>query len=93
MTPWARAEPGEDIVGMLTARGFEALALTPGGGSVLREIAPAARTAVLLGAEGPGLPVSVMAATKGVRIPMAHGFDSLNVATTAAIVLDRLRNP
>ena len=47
------------------------------------------------GAEGPGLPEDVLARTRGVRIAMARGavargFDSLNVATAAAIALHAL---
>ena len=36
---------------------------------------------------GPGLPPAMLARATGVRIPMAVGFDSLNVATTSGIVL------
>ena len=47
--------------------------------------------AVLLGAEGPGLsPAALDAADVVVAVPMAPGVDSLNVATTAAVVLARL---
>jgi tRNA G18 (ribose-2'-O)-methylase SpoU len=48
--------------------------------------------AVILGAEGPGLPESILARCRTVAIPMAAGFDSLNVATTGGIVLHHLRN-
>jgi tRNA G18 (ribose-2'-O)-methylase SpoU len=45
-----------------------------------------ARVALLLGAEGPGLTeAAIAAADECVRIPMAHGVDSLNVATAAAL--------
>ncbi|MDQ3152622.1 MAG: RNA methyltransferase, partial [Actinomycetota bacterium] len=41
---------------------------------------------VLVGAEGPGLTDAALAAADvAVRIPMAAGVDSLNVATAAAI--------
>jgi tRNA G18 (ribose-2'-O)-methylase SpoU len=44
------------------------------------------RVAWLLGAEGPGLSAAALgAAGLVVRIPMASGVDSLNVATAAAI--------
>jgi tRNA G18 (ribose-2'-O)-methylase SpoU len=45
---------------------------------------------VLFGAEGPGLSASVLARTQTVRLTMAGGFDSLNVATTSGIVLHHL---
>ena len=45
-----------------------------------------ARVALLVGAEGPGLSDAALAACDElVRIPMAEGVDSLNVATAAAI--------
>ncbi|MCA8905475.1 MAG: RNA methyltransferase, partial [Hyphomonas sp.] len=45
------------------------------------------RLAILLGAEGPGLPDALITAATPVRIPMTTGFDSLNVATAGAIAL------
>ena len=51
-------------------------------------------TAVLLGAEGPGLSAAALDAVDTVvTIPMAEGIDSLNVATAAAVVLERLSGP
>jgi len=47
-------------------------------------------TAVLFGAEGPGLSDDVLARCRTVRLAMADGFDSLNVATTSGIVLHHL---
>ncbi|HEY9413990.1 MAG TPA: TrmH family RNA methyltransferase, partial [Pseudonocardia sp.] len=47
---------------------------------------------LLLGAEGPGLSDAALAAAdEWVRIPMATGVDSLNVATAAAIAFNALR--
>jgi tRNA G18 (ribose-2'-O)-methylase SpoU len=44
------------------------------------------RLAVLVGAEGPGLTAAALrACDMRVRIPMARGTDSLNVATAAAL--------
>jgi tRNA G18 (ribose-2'-O)-methylase SpoU len=43
-----------------------------------------------MGAEGPGLPETVLARCRTVSIPMAAGFDSLNVAVTAGIALHHL---
>jgi tRNA G18 (ribose-2'-O)-methylase SpoU len=49
------------------------------------------RLAILLGAEGAGLsPEAKAAADARVRIPMAPGVDSLNVATASGIALHRL---
>jgi len=50
--------------------------------------------ALLLGAEGPGLTDTVLAASDVVvPIPMADGVDSLNVATAAAVVFHALAGP
>ncbi len=72
------------------AYGYVPLALTPEDGPDLLELEPPARSLVLLGAVGPGLPPEVLARARPVRIPMASGFDSLNVAATSAIVLHHL---
>ena len=46
----------------------------------------------MLGTEGSGLPRSLMdRADRLVRIPMARGIDSLNVAAASAIALQLLR--
>jgi tRNA G18 (ribose-2'-O)-methylase SpoU len=45
---------------------------------------------VVLGAEGPGLSQALLDRANTVRIAMADGFDSLNVAVTAGIVLHHL---
>jgi tRNA G18 (ribose-2'-O)-methylase SpoU len=76
-----------DLVGTLRDHDLTAYALSPSGKVTLDAIQPAARSAVLFGAEGPGLPAEVMAACTTVRIEMSGGFDSLNVATTSGIVL------
>lgn len=89
--PTARLARGEDVADLLAAAGFEALALSPAAEEILARLKPAPRTAVLLGAEGPGLTPEVMARARTIGIPMANGFDSLNVATTSGIVLHHLR--
>ena len=83
-------DPWPDSLGRLD--GFEVLALTPDARATpLREVAVPARWAVLLGAEGPGLSEAAMqAADQRVRIPMASGVDSLNVATAAAVAFAAL---
>ena len=88
--PFVRLDPGVDPLGLLAARGFEALALSPSGGTLLASLPRPPRAAVLLGAEGPGLPADILARTRTVSIPMAGAFDSLNVATTSGIVLHHL---
>lgn len=89
--PFARGGDAEAMVALLHRTGFEVLALSPGGTRTLddleRDPARGPRTALLLGAEGPGLPPAILAQAQGLRIPMRAGFDSLNVATASGIAL------
>jgi tRNA G18 (ribose-2'-O)-methylase SpoU len=89
-TPFARGGTAADLAARLAGAGFEVLALSPHGDTELADVIPGPRMAALFGAEGPGLSPAVMARARGVRIAMAGGFDSLNVATTSGIVLHRL---
>ena len=95
--PFARADRGEwpSVLAELVADGITVLALTPDpSAEALWPVVDAvagARVAVLVGAEGPGLTEAAMAASsRRVRIPMAAGTDSVNVATAAAIALAAL---
>lgn len=69
------------------------VALTPDPAAPpLDALDPGPPTAVLVGAEGPGLSAGALAAADALaRIPMAAGVDSLNVATAAGIALHHLR--
>ncbi|MGH9179177.1 MAG: TrmH family RNA methyltransferase [Acidimicrobiales bacterium] len=90
--PFARARPWPEALAQLQHLGFEVLALAPAPGGVdVREVEPRPRQVVLVGAEGPGLSRSALAvADRRVRIPLAVGVDSLNVATAAAVALHHL---
>ncbi len=88
--PFARFSPEEDPVGVLRAARFEPLALTPSGRERLSALEPPPRAAILLGAEGPGLPPALLARTRTVRIPMSPGWDSLNVAAAGALALHQV---
>ena len=90
ITPFARLAAGADMVSLFEGQGFEVFALSPSGTMTLAEVRRPARAAVILGAEGPGLPPALMARTRTVRIPMAAGFDSLNLATASGIVLHHM---
>ncbi|MFD1330967.1 TrmH family RNA methyltransferase [Methylopila musalis] len=85
--PFARGGSGAALLDALDGAGFDTLALSPAGAQELGDAALADRTALLLGAEGPGLSADLMARATTVRIAMAGGFDSLNVATTSGIAL------
>jgi len=89
-TPMATGMDAEAMVDLLQGRGFEVLALTPSADQALAELAPAPRTAILLGSEGPGLPGEIIARCRPVGIRMAGGFDSLNVAATSAVALHHI---
>jgi tRNA G18 (ribose-2'-O)-methylase SpoU len=85
--PFARVKAGGDPAGLLRAAGFEVVALATDGARTLSQTPRPERVAVLLGAEGPGLPAAALAQAATVRIPMAAGFDSLNVATASGVAL------
>lgn len=87
--PWTRIEPWPGGVAELQAVGFTVAALALAEGAItLDEVAsdPPERLAWVLGTEGDGLSRgAVEAADRVVRIPMAGGVDSLNVAAAAAV--------
>lgn len=85
--PFARSD---DPLALLARAGFETVALSPRGEDEIGDLAAGPRVAALFGAEGPGLPEAVLSRARRVRIAMAGGFDSLNVATTSGIVLHHL---
>jgi tRNA G18 (ribose-2'-O)-methylase SpoU len=91
--PFARVHDWREAFATLRAHGYTTLALTPDADAA--DIAdvrtPPERLALVVGAEGPGLSVVAReAADLAVRIPMAAGIDSLNVATASGIALHRL---
>ncbi|MGF1462185.1 MAG: TrmH family RNA methyltransferase [Maricaulaceae bacterium] len=86
--PMARVGQGpEALLDGLEAAGYVPWALTPQAAIPIRGAPVPDRLALLLGAEGTGLPADVLARCEGRAIPMAAGADSLNVATAAAIAL------
>lgn len=90
VVPFTRAGRACDIVDALLAAGVRTLALSPAGDRPIQAVEAQGRTALLLGPEGPGLPDAVLSRASSIRIPMAPGFDSLNLATAAGIALHRL---
>jgi tRNA G18 (ribose-2'-O)-methylase SpoU len=86
--PFATLDDWPGGLRTLREEGFRVAALTPRAGAVGLTDAGlrGERVAVLLGSEGPGLTEEALAeADLAVRIPMADGVDSLNVATAAAV--------
>ncbi|MDN3295305.1 RNA methyltransferase [Streptomyces ficellus] len=87
--PYARLETWPRGLETVRGAGFKLLALTPHEKATpIDEAAPHRldRVALMLGAEGEGLSAKALtAADAWVRIPMAHGVDSLNVGAAAAV--------
>lgn len=81
-----------DLAGALAATGHQLLALTPSPSAVdIGDVRPAARRALLIGAERSGLSGALLELAQPVRIPMAGGVDSLNAAAAAAVACYALR--
>ncbi|MFI9204424.1 TrmH family RNA methyltransferase [Streptomyces sp. NPDC053048] len=87
--PYARLETWPRDLETVREAGFRLLALTPHERATsMDEAAPHRldRVALMLGAEGDGLSERALRASdEWVRIPMAHGVDSLNVGAAAAV--------
>lgn len=92
LVPWTWID---NIEQELHAEGFTtaAMALTDDSVSIDHEaLKTQERLAIIMGTEGDGLAQEVIhAADYVVRIPMAHGVDSLNVAAAAAVAFWELR--
>ena len=91
--PFSRREPIQALYGALRAASFTIAALGLGERSVslgrgLDLGGAGQRLAIVLGTEGHGLsPQAVAGADLHLRIPMAEGVDSLNVAVAGAVAL------
>ncbi|MER7110228.1 TrmH family RNA methyltransferase [Streptomyces sp. NPDC000229] len=87
--PYARLDTWPRGLETVREAGFKLLALTPDEKATSIDAAAPhrlERVALMLGAEGDGLTTkALMAADEWVRIPMAHGVDSLNVGAAAAV--------
>ncbi|MBB2922151.1 RNA methyltransferase [Cellulomonas cellasea] len=87
--PWTRIDPWPGGMELLHDEGFVTVALALRDDALtLDELAadPPERLALILGAEGDGLKAETIAtARRTVRIPMAGGVDSLNVAAAGAV--------
>ena len=90
--PWAWI----DDVSVLGGLGFKTAAMALTGDPLsLRDprLAREDRLAIVLGTEGDGLaPATIARCDYTVRIPMAHGVDSLNVAAASAVAFWQLGN-
>lgn len=91
--PYARAERLIEAIGAVREAGFRVAALTPRAsavtlGELARHVASSERLALLVGSEGDGLSEGALAlADLSLRIPIADGVDSLNLASATAVAL------
>lgn len=87
--PYGRFSTWPAELDVVRAAGFTLCALTPDSDAEpIAEVAgeEVGKVAILLGAEGPGLTRRALRGSdRRVRIPMANGVDSLNVAAAAAV--------
>ena len=91
--PFALMEDWPAGLPRLKGEGVRLIALTPSpDAQTIDHLQPPERVALLLGHEGEGLSSEALAqADVRVRIPMAGGTDSLNVASASAVALFALR--
>ena len=91
LVPWTWLDNYAD----LTALGFKTVAMALTDKSISLDdpvLKTEPRLAIVMGTEGDGLPQTTIASTDYVvRIPMAYGVDSLNVAAAAAVAFWELR--
>jgi 23S rRNA (guanosine2251-2'-O)-methyltransferase len=85
--PLLRVRSAAEAAQMLTAAGFELVALHAGGTVDLWQAEFGVRTAFVLGGEHAGVSDQVASlVNRSVRIPLANDVESLNVATAGAVV-------
>lgn len=97
--PWTRIgtqrQWAAEGIPLLHAAGFKVTALALEDRSLALDdpqLAACERLAMVLGTEGAGLfPSTIAASDYTVKIPMAHGVDSLNVAAASAVAFWELR--
>lgn len=98
LVPWTWIDEANDdqcYLGELHQLGFRTAAMALSDDSITLDdpiLKQQERLAIIMGTEGDGLPKTTIAAADFVvRIPMAHGVDSLNVAAASAVAFWELR--
>lgn len=90
--PVERVDDAEGALSEARKRGCRIVATVPRGGRSLYDVRLTGRLAVLIGGEGPGLADALIArADERVTIPMEPAVESLNAATTAAVIVYEAR--
>lgn len=85
--PFRRMGSPRALHARLAGLGFECLFFSPSGADALHTLREARPRALFLGTEGEGLDPALLREVRSLRVAMAPGLDSLNVATSAAIAL------
>jgi TrmH family RNA methyltransferase len=86
--PIATGHSLDAVLSAARTAGLRVIATTAVGGTPLPACELRGDCAIFLGAEGPGLPASVVAAAdERLTIPMRAPVESLNVAVSAALIL------
>ncbi|AQS41185.1 MAG: 23S ribosomal RNA methyltransferase [Candidatus Tokpelaia hoelldobleri] len=85
--PYTQDGPVLSLLDALESHDFSVMALSPSAPLDIYHQPRPKKLALLLGTEGEGLPEPVLKRLQTLRIPIAADFDSLNVATAAAIAL------
>ena len=100
LVPWTWIDEANDdqrYLDELRQLGFRTAAMALSDDSITLDdpiLKQQERLAIIMGTEGDGLPKTTIAAADFVvRIPMAHGVDSLNVAAASAVAFWELRKP
>jgi len=98
LVPWVTTPSERDTLNeMLHTHGFKTVAMALTDNSISLDapcLTAEPRLAIIMGTEGDGLPHRVISnADYVVRIPMAYGVDSLNVAAASAVAFWQLRWP
>ncbi len=98
LVPWTWIDEANDdqrYLGELHQLGFRTAAMALSDDSITLDdpiLKQQEQLAIIMGTEGDGLPKTTIAAADFVvRIPMAHGVDSLNVAAASAVAFWELR--
>lgn len=95
LMPWTWLPSGQDYPALLREHGFTTAAMALSDNSISLDnplLKTIGRLAIVMGTEGDGLPKETIAACDyTVKIPMAHGVDSLNVAAASAVAFWELR--
>jgi TrmH family RNA methyltransferase len=92
--PVAHAPGADEFFGWAETAGLRVLATSGGAGTEHWQASYQPPLAVLFGAEGAGLPDSLLRRAAGrIRIPMTGTAESLNLAAAAAVILYEIRRP